>query len=81
MTDGSITVSELNIKMVISESVWHRSINGVQLGIARENKGLTQAKFAELCQWSQQYQSQIEAPGVHEVGVSIAERIEKILLS
>lgn len=37
---------------------------GVDLTKAREELGLTEAEFAEKCNWSQQNQQQLELPGV-----------------
>ena len=62
---------------IISQSQYHRSINGIQLAMAREKVGLSQAAFAQKCGWSQQFQSRIEAPGMHEVSISIAETITR----
>lgn len=37
---------------------------GTDLTKAREELGLTEEEFANKCGWSQQYQSQLEIPGI-----------------
>jgi transcriptional regulator with XRE-family HTH domain len=40
---------------------------GVELVEARERFGLTQEQFAELCGWTQQYQSDLENTPRHDL--------------
>ncbi|KKK77000.1 hypothetical protein LCGC14_2857990 [marine sediment metagenome] len=64
---------------VISESQWHKSVDGDLLVKGRAALGLTQEEFALLCDHSRQFQSRIEAPGLHEVSVSKATEISMVL--
>ena len=64
---------------VITESLYHKTVNGTPLAAKRDEMGLTQTEFAEKAGWSQPFQSQIEAPGPHEVPISIADKIEEII--
>ena len=64
---------------LITPSTSHRSINGAELCKAREEIGLSQAAFASECGYSQQYQQQIEAPGLHEIKTAKAEQILAVL--
>lgn len=66
---------------VVMPSVQHRAIHGTQLAIVRSaltdsaGRAVSQAKFAAVCGHSQQFQQRIEAPGIHEVPVEMAEKI------
>ncbi len=64
---------------LITHSRWHRTINGTELTRRREACKLVQYQFAHECGWSQPYQSQIEAPGCHEIAVGHAMAIERVL--
>ena len=64
---------------VITPSRFHRTVDGDALVKARQALGMSQAEFAEACQHSQQFQSQIEAPGFHEVRVEKADELSAIL--
>ena len=66
---------------LISSSKYHRTVNGTELTRAREEVSLTQEEFAEKCEWSQQFQSQIEAPGEHEITTEAATKILYIFLN
>lgn len=63
---------------IIKPSKYHRTIDGAKLAFARDEKGLTQARFAALCHWSTSYQCQLESPGEHEVPTSTAETIYNV---
>jgi len=64
---------------LIGPSKYHRTLNGVELLKAREDMGLSQAQFADMCGWSHQYQSRLEVPEEHEISKDNAERIEKVV--
>ena len=64
---------------VITETPYHRAVSGPLLVQRREAIGLTQTRFAELAGWTQQYQSWLELPGLHEVTIDTAATIKKIL--
>lgn len=64
---------------LIKPSIYHRTLNGIELVKRREAAGLTQAEFAGRCGWSQQFQSQIEAPKEHEVCVDVANKIIQVI--
>ena len=64
---------------IVNPSRYHRSIDGTALALAREARGLTQFQFAAAASHSQQFQSRIEAPGPHEVPVTIANSIQRVL--
>jgi len=61
---------------LFKEARYHKSLDGVVLSELRERSGLTQAEFASLCEWSQQYQQQLEIPEIHEVRIKIVNSIE-----
>lgn len=56
-------------------SIEHKTIDGSVLSTEREKTGLSQAAFASECGHSQQFQQQLEAPGLHEITSARAERI------
>ena len=60
---------------LVGPSVWHRSLDGTELAAIREGFGVTQALFAAQCGHSQQFQMQIERPGIHEISTSKAKDI------
>ena len=60
---------------LVGVSVWHRSLDGTELAAIREGFGVTQALFAAQCGHSQQFQMQIERPGIHEISTSKAKDI------
>lgn len=64
---------------LITDSKLHKMLNGIELIKRREELGLTQADFAELCGWSRTYQYKLELPDIHEIPTDIAEKIMKIL--
>lgn len=64
---------------IINPSRYHRSIDGTALALAREARGLTQFQFAAEAGHSQQFQSRTEAPGLHEVPITIVGNIERVL--
>lgn len=64
---------------VISESQWHKSVDGNLLVEGRTALGLTQEEFALLCNHTRQFQSRIEAPGLHEVSAFKATEISMVL--
>ncbi len=66
---------------LISESRSHKVVDGTALVDRRQELGLTQATFARLCNWSQQYQSMLERPGKHEITTNIAKTIAEIAIS
>lgn len=53
--------------------------DGTDLVIARENMGLNQTDFGELCGWSAPHQCELEKPGIHYISNEKAERIEKAI--
>ena len=65
-------------KLIIS-SRFHRTLDGLEMVKKRQKAGLTQAEFAQKAGWSQQYQCQLEAPGEHEVPITVADKILEIL--
>lgn len=64
---------------VISESQWHKSVDGNLLVKARTELGLTQEEFALLCNHTRPFQTQIERPGLHEITVYKATEISMVL--
>lgn len=52
---------EATLKIYLKEELYFW---GFELAEARESLGLSQAEFAEKCGWTQQYQSQLELPGI-----------------
>ena len=64
---------------VIGPSMFHRTVDGMELVKAREGLFINQQVFAHRCGWSKQYQSQIEAPGSHEITLDTAKLIEKAI--
>jgi len=54
-------------------------IQGEQLTAAREEAGLSQARLAALCGWSQSRQCQLERPGVVRMEEETFRRIEGAL--
>ena len=54
-------------------------IQGEQLTAAREEAGLSQARLAALCGWSQSRQCQLERPGVVRMEEETYRRIERAL--
>lgn len=66
-------------KEVVKPSIWHRTIDGTKLCLARRSKGFSQEQFAAAAGWSRQYQSQLEAPDLHEVHIHTATIIQTIL--
>lgn len=75
-----MTTKEKSEKL-ITPSRYHRTLDGTVLAAMREEAGLTQAEFAKKCGWSQQFQSQIEAPKVHEISTLKAETVQNILVA
>lgn len=71
----------MSLEDLIEPSDFHRRINGTQLTIEREKRGLNQFQLATECGWSQPYQSQLEAPGWHEIPKEHADKIIMILAS
>lgn len=65
--------------MVIKPSKYHRIVDGTELVEARGRLFITQAVFASKCDWSPQYQAQLEAPGEHEIPATNAEKILQVL--
>lgn len=63
---------------LISDSMYHRTLNGMELCRRREAIGLTQFQFAKECGWSKQYQARLEVPELHEVQTETAEKIEGV---
>ena len=53
----------------------HRVVDGVKMTSVRDQLGLSCEEFADLAGHSQQFQSQIEAPGEHIITRSKAEDI------
>jgi transcriptional regulator with XRE-family HTH domain len=68
----------MNVDEIISPAKYHRSLDGTSLAIARQELGLSQTQFAELCSWSRGYQAQLER-GENEILLTTAEKIIKIL--
>lgn len=64
---------------LIDDSLFHKTLNGFELLRRREKAGLSQEEFAEKCDWSQQYQNQLEAPGLHEINIETAQKIVKTI--
>ena len=64
---------------LIDDSLWHRSVNGLELLRQRERIGLSQEHFAEACGWSQQRQADLEQIGWHEITQEAAETIREVL--
>ena len=64
---------------LITPSIFHRTLDSVELIAQREIRGLSQCQFAKHCGWSQQMQSNFEAPGLHEVHISYVKSIRQIL--
>ena len=54
-------------------------IQGEQLTAAREEAGLSQARLAALCGWSQSRQCQLERPGRVRMEEETFRRIERAL--
>ena len=75
---GQIGTNADGCSQLIQPSKFHRTIDGVELAKAREEKGLTQQRFADLCGWSRTYQVQLEHPGEHEVSLDTAEKIYRV---
>lgn len=69
----------IRVDVIIKDAKLHKTIDGTQLTIAREQLGLTQSEFADRCFWSQQYQSKLESAREQEVSIDIAMRIIRIL--
>jgi len=74
-----ITQKVLRMAELITKSRFHRTLDGIELVKNRQKAGLTQAEFAQKAGWSQQYQCQLEAPGEHEVPISVANKILEVL--
>ena len=64
---------------LITNSIYHRSINGVELVTRREALGLNQAELAAKLGVSQGYVCQLERPGLWEITVDMADKIQEIL--
>ena len=64
---------------LISESLFHKTLNGMEMIRRREATGLTQAQFADKCGWSASYQCQLERIGGHEISVETAHTILRVL--
>lgn len=78
MTTTAIRIT-VTTSSIVKPSIWHRTIDGSQLMLAREMAGLTQQEFAELCGWSQEHQSQLERPQEYEIHIHKAEKILQAL--
>ena len=74
-----ITQKVLRMAELITKSRFHRTLDGIELVKNRQKAGLTQAEFAQKAGWSQQYQCQLEAPGEHEVPITVADKILEVL--
>ncbi len=64
---------------LITPSIYHRSIDGIELVKRREGKRMTQGQLAKRCGVSQGFISQLERPGVWEVTLKRAESLNRIL--
>ena len=64
---------------LITNSIYHRSIDGTELVRLREVKGLSQAELSRRCGCSQTYICQLERPGLWEIRVGFADKIQEIL--
>lgn len=60
---------------LITESIYHRTLNGTELVKQRESVGLSQREFAEKCGWSSSFQCQLESPDLHEITTESAQKI------
>lgn len=59
-------------------SRYHRTLDGFALGRERQKRRLTQWQFAELCEWTQPFQSQLEGAAESEVPIRIINTIERV---
>ena len=57
----------------------HYTYDSAELVIARETMGLSQREFAELCGWSQSYQSNLECPEGIRISKHVAFMLRYIL--
>ena len=60
-------------------SRFHVTLDGAILTKERYSTGLTQSRFAALCGWSQQFQSQLESPELHEIHMDQASVIKTVI--
>lgn len=60
---------------LITESIYHRTLNGTELVKQREAIGLNQDEFAKKCGWSQPFQCQLESSESHEIPTLVAKKI------
>ena len=67
------------IPSVITNSSHHRAIDGDKMVEVREAMGMSQTEFAKAVGHSQQFQSRIERPGLHEVTTNVAKPIQKLI--
>ena len=74
-----MTRKSSKVHKLITPSIYHRTIDGVELIRRREALGLSQATFANLCGHSQQFQQRLEAPGGHEILATKADEIADLL--
>lgn len=70
----------------VKPSIYHRTIDGTMLTMAREAAGLTQGQLAarvathlEISSLSRQFIAQIERPGDNEVRTEIAVALENVI--
>ena len=75
------------MKQLICESIFHKSIDGIELARLREAAGMNQAEFGKLVGvelnrvsgLSQQYIQQLERPGLWEITSEMADAIKEVL--
>ena len=64
---------------LVTESKYHRTLHGFTLAAKRDERGLSQQEFANLCGWTQSFQSQLERTEQSEVHIDIVNKILAIL--
>lgn len=62
-------------KLVV-DSVFYRCLDGDVMVSVRQGLEVSQALFASQCGHSQQFQSRIEVPGLHELTTGMTDKIE-----
>lgn len=74
-SDTGLKKAEILADALVSASIYHRTLDGNKLVEIRNYLGISQQEFADRCDHSRPFQSQIEAPGGHEVLTSRSDTI------